>query len=64
MHSRETLRSKKDLGAEKEAHMTTMTERDDARAVLLPVQDSLEATLKRAEAAEAVIAEAGEGPGH
>ena len=55
--------SKKDLAAEKEAHIVTMTERDDARAVLLPVQESLEATLTRAEAAEAVIAEAAEALG-
>ena len=47
---------KGDYAAEKEAHITTMTERDEASAALQPTKDALAA-------AEAVIAEAAEALG-
>ena len=51
---------KKELADEKEAHLVTMTERDEAREALQPTFDALAVATQRAEAAEAVIAKAEE----
>ena len=51
------------LEAEKESHMTTMNERDQARESLQPETEARQAAEARAIAAEAIIAEAAEALG-
>ena len=64
MHIIDAIKALKgDYKAEQEAHIVTMTERDQAREALQPTFDALAVATQRAEAAEAVIAEAAEALG-
>ena len=57
MHIVDAIKALKgDYAAEKEAHITTMTERDEAREALQPTKDALAA-------AEAILAQAAEALG-
>ena len=59
MHILDAIKALKGgLESEKEAHLVTMTERDEARDALQPTKDAREAAEQRAVAAEAELAAA------